>query len=86
MLESVLNKCINFTTTIRHVSYIDIIAPVEEVDLKVLKAQANEKVRQALEKAKLLKSNITREERSAVKTLESDKSNDMVMIDKLEYP
>ena len=57
----VLNKGLDFTTTIKRVPYLYLIAPIEDAALKIPKAQADElkwKVRQALEKSKPPKSNI----------------------------
>lgn len=57
-----LNKSLNFVTTIRLVPYLNIKAPVEVIAL-IPKAQADElrwKVRPALEKAKPTKSRLYR--------------------------
>lgn len=70
-----LNKGINYATTIRYVAYLDIRAPVEEVACKILKSQADElrwKVRQVPEKASPFKLNITKKEKLVIKTLQSD--------------
>lgn len=59
--ETMLNNCLNFTTTI---PYLTLIVPTEEVTLKIHTIQAEQlrwKMRQALEKTQLPKSDITRE-------------------------
>ena len=58
--KSVLNKGLNFATTIKRISYWDLIEPIEDAALKISKARANElrwKVREALEKSKPPKPN-----------------------------
>ena len=75
--ESVLNNGLNFAMTIKWIPYLDLIALIKEPTLKIHKAQADElrfKVRQALEKSKLLKSNISKEERIALKSLQTDEN------------
>ena len=65
--KSMLNKGLNFTTTIQWIPYLDLIAPIEDAALKIPKARANElkwKVRQALEKSKPPKPNISKTETS----------------------
>ena len=68
-----------------------------QLDLKIPKARAAElgwKVRQALEKSKPLKQNISKTDRQAIKLqlddnsiiiLPADKSNATVVIDRMEY-
>ena len=49
----VLNKGLNFATTIKRIPYLDLIASIEDAGLKIPKASVDElrwKVRQALEK------------------------------------
>ena len=61
--------------TIKQISYLTLIASIKEAALKIPKAQANEqmwKVRQAREKSKLAKPNISKEERLAINSLQSD--------------
>ncbi|XP_029646753.1 uncharacterized protein LOC115220750 [Octopus sinensis] len=68
--EAVLNKGLDFATTIKRISYLYIIAPIEERAVKIPKVQGDElrwKVRQVLEKAKLPKPNITKEETIVIK-------------------
>ncbi|XP_029653438.1 uncharacterized protein LOC115226568 [Octopus sinensis] len=70
--EAVLNKGHNFATTIKRIPYLDIIASIEEITVKIPKARGDElrwKVRQVLEKAKLSEPNITKEETFAIKRL-----------------
>ena len=58
--KSVLNKGLNFATTIKRIPYLDLIAPIKDAALKIFKARADElrwKVRQALEKSKPPKPN-----------------------------
>ena len=86
-----LNKDLNFAT------YLDLIASIEDVALKIPKAKAEElrwKVRQALEKSKPPKSNISKTERQAHKSLQddnsiiilpADKGNATVVMDRVEY-
>ncbi|XP_036358521.1 uncharacterized protein LOC115210451 [Octopus sinensis] len=95
--EAVLKKGLNFATTIKRIPYLDIIAPIEETVVKIPKAPGDElrwKVRQVLEKVKPLKPNITKEERFAIKGLQSDnsiiilpadKGNATVVINKSDY-
>ena len=71
--------------------------PIENAALKIPEARADElrwKVRQALEKSKSPKPNISKTERQALKSLEADKSiiilpadkgNAVVVIDRVEY-
>ncbi|XP_029657212.1 uncharacterized protein LOC115231293 [Octopus sinensis] len=83
--EAVLNKGLNFATTIKRIPYLYIIAPIEEIAIKMPKAQGDElrwKVRQVLEKAKLPKPNITKEETFAIKRLQSDNSIIILPADK----
>ena len=64
--KSVLNKGLNFATTIKRIPYLDLIVPINDAALKIPKARANElrwKVRQALEKSKPPKPNISKTER-----------------------
>ena len=91
------NKGLNFATTIKRIPYLDLIASIEDAALKIPKASADElrwKVRQALEKSKLLKRNISKTERQALKSLQDDdsiiilpaeKGNATVVMDRLEY-
>ena len=61
--KSALNKGLNFATTIKRIPYLDLIAPIEDTALKIPKARADElrsKVRQALEKSKPPKPNISK--------------------------
>ena len=67
--KSVLNKDLNFATTIKWMPYLDLIALIEVVALNISKACVDElrwKVRQALEKSKSLKPNISKIERLAL--------------------
>ena len=67
-----LNNGLNFATTIKRIPYLDLIAPIEDAALKIPKARADElrwKVRQALEKSKPPKPNISKTERQALKSL-----------------
>ncbi|XP_029643909.1 uncharacterized protein LOC115218298 [Octopus sinensis] len=83
--EAVLNKGLKFATTIKRIPYLDIIVPIEEIAIKIPKAQGDElrwNVRQVLEKAKLPKPNITKEEKFAIKRLQSDNSNIILTADK----
>ena len=62
----VLNKGLNFVTTIKRIPYLDLIASIKDAALKIPKARADElrwKVRRAFEKWKLAKSNISKTER-----------------------
>ena len=55
--KSVLNKGLNFANTIKWIPYLDLITSIEDAALKIPKAQADDlrwKVRQALEKSKIL--------------------------------
>ena len=93
--KSVLNKGINFATTIKRIPYLDLIAPIEDAALKIPKAKADElrwKVR--LEKSKPPKPNILKTERQALKSLQddnsliilsADKDNATVVMDRVEY-
>ncbi|XP_029648363.1 uncharacterized protein LOC115222319 [Octopus sinensis] len=87
--EAILNKGLNFATTIKRIPYLDIIAPIEEIAINIPKALGDElrrKVRQVLEKAKLPKPNITKEEKLAIKSdnsiiiLPADKGNATVVM------
>ena len=40
--KSVLNKGPNFATTIKRISYLDLIGPIKDAALKIPKARANE--------------------------------------------
>ena len=92
-----LNKGLNFATTIKQIPYLDMIAPIEEAALNIPQARADElrwKVRQVLEKSKSPKPNITKEERLAIKSLQrdenivilpADKGNATGVMDKAEY-
>ena len=67
--KSVLNKGLNFATIIKRISYVDLIVPIEDAALKIPKARDDEliwKVRQALEKSKPPKPNISKTERHAI--------------------
>ena len=95
--KSVLNKGLNFATTIKRIPYLDLIASIEDAALKIPKASANEqkwKVRQALEKSKPPKPNISESERLVIKPLQgdnniiilpTDKGNATVVMDRVEY-
>ena len=95
--KSVLNKGLNFTTAIKQISYLDLIAPIEDAALKIPEASADElrwKVSQALEKSKPPKPNISKMEGQALKSLQDDKSiiilpadkgNATVELDRVEY-
>ena len=86
--KSVLHKGLNVAITIKWIPYIDLIAPTEDAALKIPKAQADElrwKVKQALEKSKTLKPNISKWERLAIKSLQDDKGNATVVMDEVEY-
>ena len=53
--KTMLNKGLNFATTIKRIPYLDLTAPIEEAALKIPKARADElrwKVRLTLEKSK----------------------------------
>ena len=92
-----LNKGLNFATTIKRIPYLDLIAPIEDAVLIVPKAKADElrwKVRQALEKSKPPKPNISKMERQAPKSLQDDnyiiihpvdKGNATLVMDRVEY-
>ena len=61
--KSVVNKGLNFTTTIKQILYSDLIASLEDAALKIPKARADEliwKVRQAHKKSKSRKPNISK--------------------------
>ena len=93
----VLNKGLNFATTIKRIPYLDLIASIEDAIFKIPKARADEirwKVRQALEKPKPPKPNISKTERKAFKSLQddnriiilpADKGNATVVMDRVEY-
>ena len=93
----VLNKGLNFATAIKRIPYLDLIASIEDAALKIPKARADElrwKVRQALEKSKPPKPNISKTERQALKLLQddnsiiifpADKGNTTVVMDRVEY-
>ena len=92
----VLNKDLNFATTIKRIPYLDLIALIEDAALKIPKAQADEliwKVRKALEKSKPHKPNISKSERLAIISihddniiiLTADKGNATVVMDRVEY-
>ena len=95
--KSVLNKVLYFATTIKWIPYLDLIASIEDAALKIPKARADElrwKVRQALEKSKPPKLNISKVERQTIKSLQDDnnniilpvdKSDDTVVMDRVEY-
>ena len=95
--KTVLNKGLNFATTIKQIPYLDLIAPIEEAALNIPQAQEDElrwKVRQVLEKSKPPNPNITKEERLAIKSLQCDESiiillankgNATVVMDRVEY-
>ena len=95
--KSVLNKGLNFATTITQIPHVDLIAQSEDAALEIPKARTDElrwKVRQALEKSKTLKPNISNAERQAIKSLQddnsiiillADKGNATVVMDRLEY-
>ena len=79
----VLNKGLNFATTIKRIPYLDIIASIEDAALKIPKASTDElrwKVRQVLEKSKPPKPNISKTERQALKLLQEDDSRKTLMI------
>ena len=92
-----LNKGLNFATTIKRIPYLDLIALIEDAALKIPKASADElrwKVRPALEKSKPPKPNISKTERHALKSLQdnnsiiillADKGNATVVMDRVEY-
>ena len=40
--KSVLNKGLNFATTIKRIPYLDLIPPIEDATLKIPKARADE--------------------------------------------
>ena len=64
--KSVLNKGLNFTTTIKLIPYLDLITQIKDAALKIPKAWADElrwKVRQALKKSKPPKPNVSKAER-----------------------
>ena len=90
----VLNKGLNFATTIKRIPYL---ASIEDTALKIPKARADElkwRVRQALEKSKPPKPNISKTERQALKSQEDDNSiiifpadngDATVVMDRMEY-
>ena len=83
--KSVLNKGLNFATTIKRIPYLDLIAPIEDAALKIPKARADElkwKVRQALEKSKPPKPNISKTDRQALKSLQDDNNIIILPADK----
>ena len=90
-----LNKGLNFATTIKRIPDLDLIASIEDAALKIPKAdELRWKVRQALEKSKPPKPNISKTERQALKSLQdddsiiilpADKGNATVVMDRLEY-
>ena len=92
-----LNKGLNFATTIKRIPYLDLIASIEDAALKIPKVRADElrwKVRQALEKSKPPKPNISKTERQALKSLQdgnsiiilpADKDNSNVVMGRREY-
>ena len=62
--KSVLNKGLNFAMTTKRIPYFDLIAPIKEAGLKILKAWADElrwKVRHVLEKSNPPKPNISKD-------------------------
>ena len=68
----VLNKGLNFATTIKRLPYLDLIVSIEDAASKIPKARADElrwKVRQALEKSKPPKPNISKTKRQALTTV-----------------
>ena len=95
--KSVLNKGLNFATIIKWIPYLDLIVPIEDAALKIPKAGTNElrwKVRQALEKSKPPKPNISKTKRQAIKSLRddnsivilpTDKGNATMVMDRVEY-
>ena len=95
--ENVLNKGLNFATSIRHINHLDIIAPIEEAASRIGQEKGDElrwKVRQALEKAKTPKPNLTRQQQAAMQSLSrdtdiiilpADKGNATVVMDKSDY-
>ena len=89
-----LNKGPNFTTAIKRIPYLDLIAPIDDAALKIPKARADElkwKVRQALEKSKPLKPNFSKSEILASKSVQdnnivilpADKGNASVVMDRV---
>ena len=57
----------------RKIPYLDVIAPTDATIPKIPKTEVHKirwKVKKVLEKAKIPKSNITRKERAAIKTLQ----------------
>ena len=95
--KSVLNKGLNFATTIKRIPYLDHIVPIEDATLKIPKAMADElrwKVRQALEISNPPKPNISKMERQTIRSLQddnsiiillADKGNVTVVMDRVEY-
>ena len=83
--KSVQNKGLNFATAIKRIPYLDLIAPIEDADLKIPKARADElrwEVRQAREKSKPPKPNISKTKRQALKSLQHDNSIIILPADK----
>ena len=86
-----------FAATIKRIVYLDLIAPTEDAALEMPKVRADElrwKVRQALEKSKPPKPNISKTKRQALKSLQydnsiiilpADKGNATVAMDRVEY-
>ena len=69
----------------KRIPYLDLIASIEDAALKIPKAKADElrwKVRQALEKSKPPKPNISKTERQALKSLQDDDSIIILPADK----
>ena len=63
--KSALKKCLNFATIIKRILYLDLIVPIDDEALKIPNARADElrwKARQALEKSKPPKPNISKTE------------------------
>ena len=92
-----VKKGLDFATTIKRIPYLDLIAPIDDTALKIPKARSDEliwKVRQALEKSKPPKSNISKTERQVLKSLlddnsiiihPADKGNATVVMDRVKY-
>ncbi|XP_029638026.1 uncharacterized protein LOC115213231 [Octopus sinensis] len=83
--EAVLNKGLKFATTIKCIRYLDMIAPIEEIAVKIPKAQGDElrwKVRQILEKGKFPKPNIPKKEKFTISRLQNDNSIIILPADK----
>ena len=95
--NSLLNKGLNFATTIKWIPYLDLIAPIEEAALKIPKARADElrwTVRKTVEKSKTPKPNFTKTKSLAIKPLQDDDNNIIlpvgegnatVVMDRVEY-